>query len=94
MSRARRTDANHAEIMLALTALGWYVHDTSRLGDGFPDLVAARGGVLRLVEVKDGTKSQSRQRLTPAEARIFVRFALKGCPCVVLTSVEDAERLR
>lgn len=49
---AARADANSKEIDQALLALGWLVHDTSRVGGGFPDRVVQRGGVTRLVEIK------------------------------------------
>jgi hypothetical protein len=41
-------------------------------GDGFPDIAVGYGGVTMLVEIKDGSKSPSRQRLTPAE-KLFHR---------------------
>jgi hypothetical protein len=67
--RARRVDANHAEVITALRRAGCRVWDTSRVGGGFPDaLVAARGNRLVMLEIKDGAKSPSRRKLTPAEA--------------------------
>ena len=65
--RARRVDANHAEIAAAFRQLGYSVADTSRLGSGFPDLVIAKGRRTVLVEIKDGRKSPSKRRLTPDE---------------------------
>ena len=38
--RAAKTDGPHAEIRDGLRALGVFVIDTHRLGNGFPDLVA------------------------------------------------------
>lgn len=94
MRRAARVDANHTEIVAHLRGLGWYVHDTSRLGGGFPDLVCAKGGKLRMVEVKDGSKPKSAQKLTADEWLEHLRFAAAGVTVHILTSVEDAEALR
>lgn len=65
--RARRVDANHAEIVAAFRQLGYSVADTSRLGNGFPDLVVAKAGRTVLVEVKDGAKPPSARKLTEDE---------------------------
>src|SRR5574341_154854 len=62
-----KVDRNHAEIIETLRKCGWYVYDSSRLGRGFPDLVAAKGERLELIEVKDGSKPLSARRLTPDE---------------------------
>ena len=86
MSRyARRIDDNQPEIVAAFRACGWYVRDTSRLGEGFPDLVVYRpqNGIV-LVEIKDGTKPPSARRLTPDESE----FA-RNCPVAVVYRVED-----
>ena len=65
--RARKVDDNQAEIVAVLRGGGLSVAVTSMVGDGFPDLVA--GGFDRnyLIEIKDGAKSPSRRRLSPAE---------------------------
>ena len=88
MRRAARVDSNHAQIMRALRRAGWAVHDTSRLGGGFPDLVAGRDGRVVLIEVKDGAK-----RLTPAEFLCARKFAEVGVVVEVLESELDAEAL-
>lgn len=91
MSRfARKVDANHAEVVAALRAVGAWVHDTSRLGGGFPDLFVSHRGRLFLLEVKDGRKPPSARKLSPAE-REFV----DGCPLRVhiVLCAEDAVRL-
>jgi len=66
--RARKVDDNHTEIVATIRAAGFSVHDTSAVGQGFPDLVCGYGGRTFLVEVKDGSKSPSRRRLTAAQA--------------------------
>jgi|TARA_R110002110_G_scaffold344363_2_gene554318 hypothetical protein len=79
--------------MRALRRAGWAVHDTSRLGGGFPDLVAGRDGRVVLIEVKDGAKPPSAKRLTPAEFLCARKFAEVGVVVEVLESELDAEAL-
>ena len=81
--RAAKVDANHAEIRDGLGALGVYVIDTHRLGDGFPDLVAWTLEVgWQLLEVKT-----ARGRLTKAE-----RELQEQCPgpIWIVRTLEDA----
>lgn len=52
MVYARRTDTGHAAIRKALRKIGCTVYDTSRVGKGFPDLVARLGWRFRFFEVK------------------------------------------
>lgn len=89
MRRRARTDANHEAVRTALRAAGWTIFDASRVGAGFPDLVALKGGRTVFVEVKDGGKSASRRRLTEDEARVHAAFAAAGCPVVVVETVEQ-----
>jgi len=74
MNFAKRIDSNQNEIVRALRKAGFSVAITSRLGAGFPDLVIAlpRANLepyVALVEVKDGSKPFSAQKLTPDEVR-------------------------
>lgn len=53
MTRAHRTDNNHAEIRDGLREAGWWVWDTHDLGGGFPDLLALNAsGRFVMLEVK------------------------------------------
>ena len=61
MSRARRVDANHAQIIADLRNIGAAVLDVHAL-PGALDLLVGWRGVLHLVEVKDGAKPPSRRR--------------------------------
>jgi len=82
MRRAARTDRNHAEIRDCLRKMGVKVFDTSRLGGGFPDLVACHRGRVYLFEVKmPGCK------LTPDEVEFHREY--DGYVSIVY-SVEDA----
>jgi len=59
MRRAARVDRNQAEIVAALRL--------DAVGKGVPDLLVGWRGKNFLLELKDGTKSLSRQDLTGAE---------------------------
>ena len=77
-----RRDANHAEIIAALRAIGAEVYDTADLGGGFPDCVVLYNGRVTLVEIKaPGGK------LTDAERDFQRRF---DPVYLVVWSVEDA----
>lgn len=64
MRRAARVDANHSRIVSAFRKLGCLVHDSSRAGMGFPDLVVCFQGVFALVEVKTpkGKPTEAQER--------------------------------
>lgn len=81
--RAARTDANHGQIVAALKAAGWRVVSTARMGGGFPDLVVARRGVVRLIEVKTDRGALTRDQVEFHE----------GFPVVILRTIDDAVRL-
>jgi hypothetical protein len=68
--RARKDD-NHNDIADLFTSAGCTVVDTSQLGKGFPDMVIGLCGINVLVEVKDGDKSPSKQKLTEDEFKFF-----------------------
>ena len=93
MSDRKRTGAIYAAIRLALRWAGWHVIDTSRVGEGFPDLLAARSTRLVLVTVTDGTKAKRRQRLTVPQLRTREALLAAGVRVVVVTSVDDALKL-
>lgn len=94
MRQAHRVDANHSAIISAFRALGCTVFDTSALGGGFPDLVigvVGHGGAVNLlVEVKDGEKVPSKQRLTDAEDRFASTW--RG-QYTIVKSVQEAVKL-
>lgn len=60
MRRAARVDANQSEIVKAFRSLGCSVHCTNDVWD----LTVAFGGINILIEVKDGKKRPSAQKLT------------------------------
>ncbi len=93
MTFARRVDANAADIIEALRRCGWYWQDTSKQGDGCPDGFAVKVGRVVPVEIKDGAKPASKQKLTPDEANVHAAFARHGVTVQIVTSVEQAMAL-
>jgi hypothetical protein len=65
----KRTDANQTAIVSAFRKCGASVAITSALGKGFPDLVVGYRRRNFLVEIKDGSKPPSAQKLTPDETK-------------------------
>lgn len=85
--RRNATDANQSEIVDALSNAGCSVCPLSQVGSGCPDLVVGLRGKNYLLEVKDGNKPQSKQKLTPAQKKFHK--AWKGQVSTV-NSVEQA----
>ena len=74
MRYAKRTDDNHESVVRALRlilAKDGSVHDLSGAGRGTPDIMVGYQGRNFLFEIKDGTKSPSRRKLTPAQQRFY-----------------------
>jgi hypothetical protein len=63
----KRIDANQTEIVKALRQCGCSVLILSAVGKGCPDLAVGYDGTTYLLEVKDGGKTPSKQKLTPDE---------------------------
>lgn len=91
MRRAARTDANHAEVVEALRLHGANVIDTSGLGNGFPDLLVTFMGSTILMEIKDGKKFLSRQKLTSQQIKFHADWT--GGPLCIVDGVEAALRV-
>lgn len=88
MRRAARTDDNHDEIVQALRSVGATVQSLAAVGDGVPDLLVGWRGMNLLIEVKDGSKPPSRQRLTPDQVKWHEAWG--GRPVFVVSSVDSA----
>ncbi len=58
--RAARVDSNHAEIVKALRQVGVSVQSLATIGKGCPDILAAKGDKVWMIEIK-GPKG----KLTP-----------------------------
>ena len=62
--RACKVDENQADIVDALRKCGCSVSLLHKVGGGVPDLIVGRAGFNYLLEVKDGNKPKSAQKLT------------------------------
>ena len=85
-----KVDRNQSEIIQALRSVGPHVSVRSLAGQGqgIPDLLCGISGVTFLIEVKDGAKSLSRQKLTPDQEDFIARWT--GSPVVILRDAEEA----
>jgi hypothetical protein len=68
MRQAAKIDANQPDIVKALKDAGMSVQILSAVGKGVPDLLVGFRGVNVLIEVKDGAKPLSAQKLTDDQA--------------------------
>ena len=64
MRKAAKTDANHSQVVNALRQVGASVQSLATTGKGCPDLLVGYHGINYLMEVKDGDKVLSKQKLT------------------------------
>jgi hypothetical protein len=81
--RAARVDDNQKEIVKALRDMGCSVQHLHAVGKGCPDLLVGYKGFNILLEIKDGCKSQSEQKLTPDQT--IWHYAWRGHVDVVNT---------
>jgi hypothetical protein len=63
--RAAKVDENQKEIVKALRHMGCSIQHLHSVGKGCPDLLVGYKGFNILIEVKDGSKPPSSQKLTP-----------------------------
>jgi hypothetical protein len=87
MRRAAKIDGNHAEVVHALRKIGASVQSLAAVGAGCPDLAVGFRGVNWLIELKDGSKVPSAQKLTADQ--IAFRALWRGQYAVV-TSADQA----
>lgn len=92
MRRAARIDANQNQIVAALRRVGATVLITSTLKNAF-DILVGYDRKLYIVEIKDGDKPKSSQRLTEGEIKCKTAFESVGVKYNVVTSVDDALRM-
>lgn len=65
---AARVDDNQPEIVKTFRRLGWYVLIVSQLKNCC-DIIVSKGGRTIAVEIKDGRKPKSKQKLTEGELK-------------------------
>lgn len=89
---AFRKDANHNPIESAFRQIGAGVYDAAN--DNAPyDLILFWRGQTIFVEIKDGTKAPSRQKLTPKAIEFHDTCTRHGGKVVIVRSVEEAVAL-
>jgi len=81
MRLAAKIDANQKSVVTALRKAGVSVASLAPVGQGVPDLLCGLAGVNYLLEVKDGDKPKSAQKLTPDQVKWHE--AWQGQVCVV-----------
>lgn len=87
MKFTAKADANQPIIVKALRAAGASVQHLHAVGAGCPDLLCAVDGTNFLIEVKDGSKDASAQKLKPTQV---VWHAAWKAPVHVVNSVDAA----
>lgn len=87
--RAARVDDNQAEIVKAFRDLGWYVLIISQLKNCC-DIIVSKNGRAIAVEIKDGTKLASKQKLSDGELKF--RNEWQG-EYALITSIDDVIEL-
>lgn len=85
MRRAHRLDSNHKDVVDVLERAGCRVLSLAGLGNGVPDVLVRKGTWMALVEIKDGNKPPSKQRLTPDEVDFHANW-----PVTTVISPADA----
>lgn len=85
--RAAKIDANQPAVTAALRSAGCSVQPLHSVGQGVPDLLCAITGVVFLVEVKDGSKTPSAQKLTPDQVEWHKNWK---APVYIVNSTETA----
>lgn len=71
MRRAAKADDNQPQIVQAFRRLGFSVQHLHTVGKGCPDILVGRAGINYLVEIKDGSKCESKRKLTKDEEDFF-----------------------
>ena len=83
--RFGKVDANHHAIVEALRAVGVSVQSLANIGHGCPDIVAAKGSMTWMIEIKS-----HKGQLTPDQIKFI--SAWRGTVHIV-RSVDDALQL-
>ena len=90
MRKAAKIDANQTEIVCALRAAGATVQSLAATGKGCPDLLVGYKGINYLLEIKDGKKTPSEQRLTPDQIHWHLHW---GGMVHVVKNTEEALKI-
>ena len=87
MRRASRTDRNQNEIIDALRKAGASVQPLHTVHDGVPDLLVGFQGRNFLMEIKDGQKSRSAQKLMACQVEWHQKWTGQAA---IVTSTQEA----
>lgn len=87
--RAARIDANQNEIVKEFRRCGWYVLIISQLKNCC-DIIVSKDGQTIAVEIKDGSKPPSQQKLSSGELKFKDEW--KGAYALI-TSIDDINAL-
>lgn len=88
MRRAAAVDENQHAIVAALRAAGATVQSLAEVGKGVPDLLVGYRRATYLLEVKDGAKVPSAQKLTADQLSWHAQW--RGLPVHVVHDVDEA----
>lgn len=91
MRKRAKLDVNHLEIVATLRKCGATVVSLASVGSGVPDLLVGYSGQTCLMEIKDGDKPPSQQKLSEDQLRFHAEW--RGGPLVVVNSVDAALRI-
>ncbi len=84
--RAAKVDANQPEIVKALRKAGWYVLIISQLKNCC-DIIISKNGRTVAIEIKDGKKAKSAQKLSDGELKFKDEWQGEY---QIITSIEEA----
>lgn len=87
----KRIDSNQPAIVQALRRCGCKVQSLHTVGDGCPDLLCLWHGLMFAVEVKNGSKPPSAQKLTEEEIKFHDEW--RDAPLYILNGVESIPHL-
>jgi len=88
--RAAKVDANQPEIVKAFRSLGWYVLIISQLKNCC-DIIVSKNGRTIAIEIKDGNKPPSQQRLSEGELKFMDEWQGEYA---IIKSIEDVKELQ
>lgn len=87
--RAAKKDGNHVEIVAAFRKLGWYVLDIAQLKNCCDIMVSKQGRTIA-IEIKDGSKPKSQQKLSEGEEKFMAEWQGEY---KIVTSIDDVFEL-
>lgn len=87
MRKKARVDANQKEIVQQLRKLDISVLHTHQLGKGAPDLILGYRNDNFMIELKDGNKTKSQQKLTPDEVEFQEKWQGNYAVCNSLEQI-------